>query len=199
MAEILNWPGNLLPASLSIQLLSNSKTFISPFTGSAQTARFPGSRWRFSLSFSNLESAEARQLEALVARLDGQSGRVRLWDFARRGVQGVGAPVVSADGQLGSRLATSGWAKGRQVLAAGDYLTVGGELKRVLEPVVADGNGAALVLISPMLRAAPTRGEAIEVAHPFGVFRLLDNEQGRFERRPADLTDVTLEFEEALN
>lgn len=199
MAEILNWPERIAPASMSIYLLSNSKTFTSPFTGSSQTARFPGSRWCCSMTFNNLKDEESRVLEALVTRLDGPSGRVRLWDFGRRGVRNVGTPVVGVDGVLGSRLPTSGWVKSRQVMRPGDYLTVGNELKKVLEPVVADANGEAIVLLSPMLRMPPKKGQAVEVLNPYGIFRLSDNQQGRFQRRPGIFTNVTLDFEEVLS
>lgn len=199
MADILSWPGHIAPASMSIYLLSNSKTFTSPFTGSSQTARFPGSRWCCSMMFNNLKDEEARVLEALVSRLDGQSGRVRLWDFGRSGVRNVGTPVISVDGGLGSRLFTSGWVRSRQVLRPGDYLTVGNELKKVLESVVSDARGEATVLISPMLRISPKKGQLIEVSNPYGIFRLSDNQQGRFHRRPGIFTNVTLDFVEVLS
>ncbi|WP_349486401.1 hypothetical protein [Providencia rettgeri] len=39
---VLEWPENVVPSSMSWQLMSNSKTFTSVFTGSSQTVRFSG-------------------------------------------------------------------------------------------------------------------------------------------------------------
>nr|EKU7866391.1 hypothetical protein [Proteus mirabilis] len=52
--SILEWPKEVIPTQENWQLLSNSKTFTSPFNGSSQTVRFPGSRWRCELTFNNL-------------------------------------------------------------------------------------------------------------------------------------------------
>ncbi|HID9639660.1 TPA: hypothetical protein ACXI2O_003656, partial [Proteus mirabilis] len=76
--SILEWPKEVIPTQENWQLLSNSKTFTSPFNGSSQTVRFPGSRWRCELTFNNLNEEKSRQLEALVASLDGMSGRVKI-------------------------------------------------------------------------------------------------------------------------
>nr|MCD4641925.1 hypothetical protein [Proteus mirabilis] len=64
--SILEWPKEVIPTQENWQLLSNSKTFTSPFNGSSQTVRFPGSRWRCELTFNNLNEEKSRQLEALV-------------------------------------------------------------------------------------------------------------------------------------
>lgn len=40
--NILAWPDDVCPINEDWQLLSNSKTFTSPFNGSSQTVRFPG-------------------------------------------------------------------------------------------------------------------------------------------------------------
>ncbi|QBY44273.1 hypothetical protein [Arsenophonus nasoniae] len=48
MASVIEWPKEVVPSSMNWQLVSNSKTFVSTFTGSAQTVRYPGSRWRCS-------------------------------------------------------------------------------------------------------------------------------------------------------
>lgn len=74
---VMEWPENIIPSTMNWQLVSNSKTFTSTFTGSVQTVRFPGSRWRCSLTFNNLTEDKSRELEALAAELDGESGRIK--------------------------------------------------------------------------------------------------------------------------
>ncbi|WP_074025257.1 hypothetical protein [Xenorhabdus eapokensis] len=198
--RILDWPEEIVPSTLNWQLLSNSKTFTSVFNGSTQTARFPGSRWRCTLTFNNLTDDQSRILEVLVAQLDGESGRVRLFDWARPGLVGMGNPhpLVSEPNQLGYYLKTAGWRKNTRVIQRGDYLTVGNELKMVTENVDSDSTGTAVIPISPMLRYSPRQHDKIETERPFGIFKQTGNDQGNFQRKPGILTSTTLSFEEAL-
>ena len=188
----------MIPTQENWQLLSNSKTFTSPFNGSSQTVRFPGSRWRCELTFNNLNEEKSRQLEALVASLDGMSGRVKIASWIRKGRYGYGLPRIAISSQLGHRLETKDWKRNMRVLQQGDRLTVGNELKMVVADVVSDNNGRANIPISPMLRTSPTVNEMLEVERPFGVFRLVDNEQGKFQHRRLGDTHITLSFEEVL-
>ena len=196
--SILEWPKEVIPTLENWQLLSNSKTFTSPFNGSSQTVRFPGSRWRCELTFNNLNEEKSRQLEALVASLDGMSGRVKIASWIRKGRYGYGSPRIAIPSLLGHRLETKDWKRNMRVLQQGDRLTVGNELKMVVADVVSDNNGRANIPISPMLRTSPTVNEVLEVERPFGVFRLVDNEQGKFQHRRLGYTHITLSFEEVL-
>ncbi|MEQ4922345.1 hypothetical protein [Proteus hauseri] len=196
--NILAWPEDVCPINEDWQLLSNSKTFTSPFNGSSQTVRFPGSRWRCELTFSNLSEEKSRKLEALVAALDGMSGRVRISSWIRKGKEGYGTPKVSLAGQSGVSLQTSGWKRNMRVLQQGDRLTIGNELKMVVSDVVSDNEGRAVISISPMLRTSPALNEELIIKAPFGVFRLSDNDQGKFQHRRLGYSNVTLSFEEVL-
>ncbi|MFU9078083.1 hypothetical protein ACNART_17840, partial [Proteus sp. LHD240705] len=162
------------------------------------TVRFPGSRWRCELTFNNLNEAKSRQLEALVASLDGMSGRVRISSWIRKGKEGYGTPKISSAGQSGSVLQTSGWKRNMRVLQQGDRLTIGNELKMVVADVVSNNEGRAVISISPMLRTPPALDEEVIIKAPFGVFRLVDNEQGKFQHRRLGYTHITLSFEEVL-
>ncbi|MCD4641861.1 hypothetical protein LOS02_17125, partial [Proteus mirabilis] len=164
----------------------------------SQTVRFPGSRWRCELTFNNLNEEKSRQLEALVASLDGMSGRVKISSWIRKGRYGYGSPRIAIPSQLGNRLETKDWKRNMRVLQQGDRLTVGNELKMVVADVVSNNQGHAIILISPMLRTSPTVNEMLEVERPFGVFRLVDNEQGKFQHRRLGYTYITLSFEEVL-
>ncbi|WP_311750117.1 hypothetical protein [Proteus penneri] len=196
--NILAWPEDVCPINEDWQLLSNSKTFTSPFNGSSQTVRFPGSRWRCELTFSNLSEEKSRKLEALVAALDGMSGRVRISSWIRKGKEGYGTPKIALAGQSGVSLQTLGWKRNMRVLQQGDRLTIGNELKMVVADVVSDNEGRAVISISPMLRTPPALNEEVIIKAPFGVFRLSDNEQGKFQHRRLGYSNVTLSFEEVL-
>lgn len=198
MATILSWPHTIMPTTLSWQLISNSKTFTSAFTGSVQTVRFPGSHWRCSMSFNNLTDEQARILEAVVAELDGESGRVKISDWARSGLTQRGKPKVSRPNQTGKLLESKDWLPNSIILRIGDYITVNDELKRVTANVVSDAQGNATIPIAPILRYSPALNDTIENETPYGIFKLTSNDQGNFQRRPGILTNTSLTFEEAL-
>ncbi|MDK6976632.1 hypothetical protein QP313_17955, partial [Proteus mirabilis] len=102
--------------------------------------------------FNNLNEEKSRQLEALVASLDGMSGRVKISSWIRKGRYGYGSPRIAIPSQLGNQLETKDWKRNMRVLQQGDRLTVGNELKMVVADVVSDNNGRANIPISPMLR-----------------------------------------------
>lgn len=197
MADILEWPGPN-PSSQNWRLESNAKTFRSPFNGSSQTVRFPGSRWRCTVQYAVLEEAQARKIEAVLAALDGEYGRVRLRDWGRDGKSPAGTPLVSDAEQTGVLLATKGWKANTVVLRAGDYFTVNSELKKVTADVTSNASGAASIPFAPMLRNPPAANAAIEVQNPWGIFKLADNSQGEIRRSPGLVSSVTIEFEEAF-
>ncbi len=196
--DILTWPKALEPSALDWQLISNSKTFISTFTGSAQTVRYPGSRWRCDLTLNNLTDEKSRLLEVILAQLDGESGRIKLFDWVRIGAADMGEPIINQPNQTGRTLLTKGWKPNSLVLRAADNITINHELKKVTSDVISDAEGNATITFSPMLRSSPIAGEKIEVRDPYGIFKLTDNNQGRLRRVPGVFTSTTLSFEEAL-
>ena len=198
MADVYDWPDDICPSSLTWRLESSTRTFRSPFNGTSQTVRTPGSRWVCSLTFSNQSDAQARRIEALLAALDGEYGRVRLRDKGREAQTPAGSPVVSDPNQSGVLLYTRGWAASRLVLRTGDYITVNDELKMVTADITSAADGTASIQIAPMLRTAPPANAAIEVAAPYGIFKLKDNSQGNASRVPGVFTSFTLECEEAF-
>lgn len=197
MADVLEWPGPN-PSSLNWHLESNTKTFRSPFNGASQVVRFPGSRWKCMVEYSVLEESQARKIEAVLAALDGEYGRVRIRDWGRDGKVPAGSPVVSDPDQTGATLSTKGWTANTVVLRAGDYLTVNSELKKVTADVKSNASGVAVIPIAPMLRSSPAANSAVEVQQPWGIFKLADNSQGAYARAPGGVTSMTIEFEEAF-
>lgn len=194
----LEWPADVCPSALTWRPESNSKTFRSPFNGASQTVRFPGTRWVCSLTFNNLTDEKSRRIDAIVAALDGEYGRVKIRDWGRAGRPPAGTPVVSDANQTGTELHSKGWTPSVEVLRIGDYITVNDELKMVTADVTSTANGTAIIPIAPMLRSSPNAEAAIEVARPFGIFKLKDNQQGTGNREPGVFTSYTLEFEEAF-
>ncbi|HBC9089262.1 TPA: hypothetical protein KE767_004271 [Citrobacter koseri] len=194
----LEWPEDVCPASLTWRPESNTKTFRSPFNGASQTVRFPGTRWVCSLTFNNLSDEKSRRIDSLVAELDGEYGRVKIRDWGRSGRTPAGSPLVDGANQTGTELHSKGWTAGMVVLRQGDYITVNDELKMVTADVSSASNGTALIPFAPMLRSSPPANAVIEVASPYGIFKLKDNQQGAGNRVPGVFTSYTLEFEEAF-
>ena len=195
---VLEWPHDVCPASLTWRPESNSKTFRSPFNGASQTVRFPGTRWLCSLTFTNLSDDKSRRIDALVAALDGEYGRVKIRDWRRSGRTPAGAPVVSDANQSGVSLGTKGWAPGVVVLRTGDYFTVNDELKMVTADASSNSSGAAIIQFAPMLRSTPPPNAPLEISAPYGIFKLKDNSQGAGNRIPGKFTSYTIDFEEAF-
>ena len=194
----LEWPEDVCPASLTWRPESNTKTFRSPFNGASQTVRFPGTRWVCSLTFNNLSDEKSRRIDSLVAELDGEYGRVKIRDWGRSGRTPAGSPLVDGANQTGTELHSKGWTAGMVVLRQGDYITVNDELKMVTADVSSASNGTALIPFAPMLRSSPPANAVMEVANPYGIFKLKDNQQGAGNRVPGVFTSYTLEFEEAF-
>ena len=194
----VEWPADVCPAALTWRPESNTKTFRSPFNGASQTVRYPGTRWVCSLTLTNLTDEKSRRVDALIASLDGEYGRVKIRDWGRPGRTPAGTPTVSDANQTGTELHSKGWTAGVIVLRAQDYITVNDELKMVTADVTSAADMTAIIPIAPMLRISPPANALIEVANPYGIFKLKDNQQGAGSRIPGGFTSYTLEFEEAF-
>lgn len=193
----LEWPAGLRPATLNWDLKSNGTVFQSPFNGATQTIRFPGSAWVAEMTFVSLDDYEARELEAIIFQLDGYAGRVKLRDYGRIPPAVRGAPVVNGAGQSGMALSSRGWTPSVKVLSRGDYITINDELKFVTADVMSSTDGGAVIPIAPMIRQSPANGASIEVANPYGVFRV-SNDQNGVQRKPAFDNGFTLNLIEAF-
>ncbi len=112
-----------------------------------------------------------------MASLDGEYGRVKVRDWGRSGRTPAGVPVVDGANQTGTQIQSKGWTPGTVVLRQGDYFTVNDELKMVTADVTSAANGTAMIVFAPMLRGSPPANAVIEIAKPYGIFKLKDNQQ----------------------
>lgn len=163
----ITWPTlNRRPTRQTWELRSLTQVHESPLTGSVQTQELPGARWATSIVFENVAHPDDKAaLMALAVKLRGRAGRVavRNWGATRRG-NIVGTPLVAGAGQTGATLATDGWTTGATV-KAGDYFSVGGELK-MLTADAAETAGAMTLTFEPPLRAAPADNAALTFTAP---------------------------------
>ena len=187
MPEILHWPKGLIPRTNKFWIIGNSKDFVSPFNKSTQT-----------VTLCLPSHTGLRQLEILIAQMASNADRVYCRDFAYRPRPALGAPNIKDAGQQGRFVATRGWLPSRLVLRLGDYVSIGGELKRLCADVSSTPAGEATLQIVPPLRVSPQPGDPVEIANPVGVFKLPSGSTPKPDRQPGIFTNITIEFEEVL-
>ena len=171
---IFSFP-SIIPASSSFELVTNTKTFRSPLTNSVQTANRKGSLWKVGMSFNNLHGSDRAEMQAFLAKLNGQEHRFTLHDhsYARRGI-GNGTLTINGAGQGGVNLvcsttgaATTGYVK------AGDYVSFNNELHMVTADANSDVSGDITIVIAPPIRKPTVDAGAVNYTSPVnGVFML---------------------------
>jgi len=77
----------ITPSANTFELITNTRTFQSPLTNAVQTVQRKGSLWKASLQFNNLTGDNRAEMQAFLAKLNGQAHRFYLPDhgFVRRG------------------------------------------------------------------------------------------------------------------
>lgn len=196
MADLPQWPKELVPKSMTWGLDHNTKMFESAFNRSSQARTYPGARWVCTISFENMFRDTERRLTTFVHALNGRAGRFLLRDVTRPAPVSRGESVVDGDGQTGGILNTRGWLPDTKVLAAGDYITVQDEFKEVLEDVWSDAGGQATLRIAPWLRWSPPSGAEVNHTAPYAVMRL-DDDLTELQRKPL-VTSVSISCTEAI-
>lgn len=196
---VLTFP-TIFPQNESWSFVSKTQTFKSDLTGKEQHAELPGSYWSASLTFSKLSRPNGRALAAFVSSLKGKAGRCYITPYEARTVLGnpLGAPVVNGADQTGGALITSGWASSVEVLKAGDYFEVNGELKLVTQDVVSSAVGSATINFVPDLRTAPVDTAPISTTNPRSIMRLANDSQASWQLSQDKYYSINLQFIEAI-
>ena len=147
---------------------TNTAEFLSDLNMAVQHKAMPGARWRGVLTFTNRGREEGRQLKAFVMSLQGPSGRFDISppDMDQQGTL-LGSPVVSGGSQTGKTINTSGWtANQADLIKAGDYFEIGGELKICTADASSNASGLATISFVPPIRVSPAGGSAVVVSNP---------------------------------
>jgi hypothetical protein len=177
-----NFP-NITPTSQTFELVTNTKMFQSPLSNAIQTVSRKGSYWKTSMVFNNLSGAERSELQAFIAKLDGQTHRMRIRDYgAVRYGNAIApqTPLIQGASQSGSTLTVDGAsANVTDYFAAGDYISFNNELHIVTEGADSDSSGVVTVSIAPPIRKTPPDNDPIEYAAPYGVFMMTNNPMWR--------------------
>ena len=180
----LNFPASIVPDSIVWSLKSNTQVNTSPLTGVVQTVELPGTRWMATMTFSNLDVAEARIMASFMAQLRGASGRFYVHDFSHPDPQGAagGTPINLTAGSTTTVVKSSGWPNNTLVLKEGDYVQFHNyELKLITADVTSDGTGLADLPVEPPVRGTLTDAQTITTSNAECLMLLDSDDQARWE------------------
>lgn len=197
MADIIDWPEALRPASVEWGLFVPQTSARSAFDGSVEANTLGAPRWWFTITTGAMRRDELPQWEALIDALDGRVNRVRAWDWRRELPLGAasGSPVVRVAGD-GASLQTQGWTPSiAGILRAGSYMGINGELKRLAQTIDSDASGRATIRFKPPMRAQAPAGVPLVLAKPTALFQMT-SEKPSFKQDGARFPTQTLSFEE---
>ena len=164
------------PTDTVFEIVSNTKTYRSPFTGTVQTVDRGGEYLVARLSFRNLKGADKALMVAWLAKLNGQQHRFTLHNHAEenRGSFG-GTPLVQGGSQTGTSLIVDGCSNDiTNWIRAGDFFGVDSDVKICTADASSNGSGAITIPFSPRLRESPANNAAITTSSATGVFMLAD-------------------------
>lgn len=204
MAGIVDFPDGIVPNSISgLVLRANNLIYTSPYNNSVDTHGLMGDRWMMTLVFDTIDDMngvdEIARLQSFIWSLGGVRGRFMMRMFGRRGRPSRGQPKVSGQNQMGELLTTDGWQPNVKVLTMGDYIQVGNELKFVKEDCWSSSVGTANVRFCPPLRKAPDDNTVIITENPRGLFRVADDDQGKFDLTAGLNGSVSIDIVEAFD
>ena len=181
-------------------LKTNTQTFTSPLTQQVQRAELGGARWFATYEVKPTTRAEAATVLAFLVKLRGAANLFNGYDPSGATPRGTatGTPMVSGGGQVGTQLLTDGWTPSITALKAGDYFSVNGELKMVVQDCSADSGGVATITFEPALRASPIDNAPITVTGATCTMRLIDDDQASWDVDEASLFGISFSGVEAF-
>lgn len=192
----IEWPTEVCPAQMSWGMVYNNRDFSSSLNNSQQIVGYPGSYWKCSISLPLLTRDRDRIVTAFMGRLQGRFGTFKLPAFTRKRTDNIGAPVVQVGAAMASTITLSGLQGGRRVFSQGDYITIGGVMHEVVEDVVSNAQGVAVLPLNRRLRAALISGAPVEYQNPYSIMRLSEDSY-TLSVRPV-VAELTLECREAF-
>ena len=179
----------------SWELTTNTKAFVSPFTGAQQTSFRKDSRWKLKLRWENLCEDDRYDLQAFFTQLNGQEHRFTYLDDGYTQRRGAGSNgTVNGAAQTGNVLAATAPVTGTNWLESGDWISISGQLKMVTNSVPGSG-GPENINIQPSIHTSPPNGGLILAGNlasrPFGTF-ILTSTFG-WNNRPGGFSDFQIE------
>ena len=195
---------DITPSRSSWELVTNTRTFVSPLTNAVQTASRKGSFWKISMTFNNLSGSDRSVMQAFLTKLNGMEHRFLVYDHShtRRGT-GSDATLVAAANQSGTTLSCTGGdtnsGAGRTGYAkAGDYLRLNNELHIIVPSANTDdesystSSGNVTFTIAPPIRNTTSAGDDVVIAgNVEGIFMLTS--AAGWDSSPGVVSSFTIE------
>jgi len=150
----------------------------SPWTFAAQVQALQGQRFVAEVTLCSMARPDAEKWIAWVAKLNGRQGTFYLGDPTARNPRGSNPGQVHLlTGNKGDQsIVIEGYmANAQGVLLAGDYITIGNYLYKVLDDVNMNASSQASIDVWPAMRYSYPTGFSIQVVDTFSTFRLVTN------------------------
>lgn len=191
---------NITPSRSSWELVTNTRTFVSPLTNAVQTASRKGSFWKISMTFNNLSGSDRSVMQAFLTKLNGMEHRFLVYDHShtRRGT-GSDATLVAAADQSGTSLSCTGGPTTQSGYAkAGDYLRLNNELHIIVPSGNTDdesystSSGNVTFTIAPPIRTTTSAGDEVVIAGDVQGIFMLTSAAG-WDSSPGVVSSFTIE------
>lgn len=194
---VIALPSTFRPETFAMRMLTNQRSFASPFGGSEQAVDLLNDRWVISLTLPLRGSGDQASIEAFLNAMRGMTNTCNLWHFQRRQPRGTmrGTPICNFAPQGAASLTFPNAGIGATLLA-GDMVGIAGLLLMVQSDCAADGTGSMNVTLVNRIRTAITGGAAVTWDRPTAPFRLMTNASVLYQ--PGYAEGVSLDFAEAI-
>lgn len=193
------WPEHVQPASVEMKRTRNDFNLESPTTRKRQIVRRGRPMWSAEIEWRvrpKLVSETRYQLE----QLNGVQGSVKVRDYGAAIVLTTGITVSSAAVASATNFSTTGWGISvANVLTAGQYVEVGGNLYLCSATTGSNGSGIAVCNTTTPLLTDLAVGDAVTLYNP-GVNMRAAEPKWMGSRRVSDgLWSVRMSLVEDLN
>ena len=186
------------PSSQTWELVTNTRMFQSPLTNAIQTQTRKGSYWKTTATFNNLTGADRANMQAFLAKLDGQVHRIYLTDYGynRSGNAPDSDSVTDLKVKGGSQTGASVIADGAELntsdyFKAGDYVAFNNEFHIVTANCSTSGLGEITIPIAPPLRKSPDDNDPINFVTPLAV--MIVTSTAAWDTRPGRVSNFKIE------
>jgi len=143
----------------------------SPFTFAQKVYAWPGQAWAVSIEMPPMGSERLKSWLAFLVQL--KSGGESFLFGPPIGRRGFSPGIPKFVARTPSYILTAGWpANTKEVLKAGDWLSIDNQLYMLIENQNSDARGQAKLKIWPDLHAGVSKDALIECQCPQGTFRL---------------------------
>jgi hypothetical protein len=133
--------------------------------------------WQADLTFENLARGEERALTAMLGKLRGIYGTIKVPAWTRFRDDDKGLIVTNiANVDAMSITVAANYATSQKIFSAGDYISFANEMFEVTDDVTSLSNGSATVPLNKRLRNTYPANTPIEYKRPFCIMRLAEDE-----------------------